>query len=193
MATLTAEQRKLLDEAGGEVLRLSDPETNQGYVLVCAEVYEQLRSGHADLNPRDLYSALHRRCRTKVGMIRKWKSTTAMLSRGQIVVMDFAVAGMPKKVRPALVVQADQYNRKMSNTVVAMITTNLTRAREPSHLLIDISTSEGTLSGLLHSSVVNCNTLTTIRQDEVLRVLGSLAGSAMQRIDECLKAALAIA
>jgi mRNA-degrading endonuclease toxin of MazEF toxin-antitoxin module len=51
-----------------------------------------------------------------------------MLSRGQIVVMDFAVAGMPKKVRPVLVVQADHYNRKMSNTVVAMITTNLTRA-----------------------------------------------------------------
>ncbi len=116
-----------------------------------------------------------------------------MVSRGQVVVMDFAVAGMPKKVRPVLVVQADQYNRKMSNTVVAMITTNLTRAREPSHLLIDISTSEGKLSGLLHPSVVNCNTLTTIRQDEVLRVLGSLAGSAMQRIDESLKAALAIA
>jgi mRNA interferase MazF len=81
----------------------------------------------------------------------------------------------------------------MSNTVVAMITTNLTRASEPSHLLIDTSTPEGKLSGLLHSSVVNCNTLTTIRQDEVLRVLGSLAASAMQRIDECLKAALAIA
>jgi hypothetical protein len=28
--------------------------------LVRAEVYEQLRSGHADLNPRDLYPALHR-------------------------------------------------------------------------------------------------------------------------------------
>jgi hypothetical protein len=60
MATLTAEQRKLLKEAGGEVLRLSDPETNQEYVLLCADVYEELRSGHADLNPSDLYPALHR-------------------------------------------------------------------------------------------------------------------------------------
>jgi hypothetical protein len=59
MATLTAEQRKLLEEAGGEVVRLSDPDTNQVYVLVRAEVYEQLRSGHADLNPRDLHPALH--------------------------------------------------------------------------------------------------------------------------------------
>jgi mRNA interferase MazF len=115
-----------------------------------------------------------------------------MVSRGQIVVVDFAVAGMPKKVRPALVIQADHYNRKMTNTVVAMITTNLTRANEPSHLLVDLSTPEGKLSGLIHSSVVNCNTLTTIRQDEALRVLGSLTGSAMHQIDQCLKAALAI-
>ncbi len=74
-----------------------------------------------------------------------------------------------------------------------MITTDLARAREPSHLLIDISTPGGNLSGLLHSSVVNCNTLTTVRQDEVLRVLGFLAGHTMQQIDECLKAALSIA
>jgi mRNA interferase MazF len=75
-----------------------------------------------------------------------------MVSRGQIVVMDFAVAGMHKKVRPVLIVQADHYNRKISNTVVAMISTDLTRAREPSHLLIDIPTPEGKLSGLLHST-----------------------------------------
>lgn len=116
-----------------------------------------------------------------------------MVSRGQIIVVDFAVAGMPKKVRRFLVVQADAYNRKMTNTVVAMITTNLARAAEPTHLLIDITTSEGQQSGLLHRSVVNCNTLTTVRQDEILRVLGSLRVGLMQQIDQCLKAALAIA
>jgi len=66
-----------------------------------------------------------------------------MVKRGDIVVVDFAVAGMPKKVRPVLVVQADAYNRKMANTVIAMITTNLSRASEPTHLLIDLSTPEG--------------------------------------------------
>jgi mRNA interferase MazF len=116
-----------------------------------------------------------------------------MVSRGEIVVVDFAVAGMPKKVRPVLIVQADSYNRKMTNTVVALIATNLARASEPSHLLIDITTPEGKPSGLLHTSVVNCNTLTTVRQDDVLRVLGSLPASVMLRIDQCLKAALAIA
>ena len=116
-----------------------------------------------------------------------------MVSRGQIVVVDFAVAGMTKKVRPVLVIQADSYNRKMSNTVVAMITTKLARASEPTHLLIDITTPEGKQSGLLHASVVNCNTLTTVRQDEVLRTLGSLPATLMQQIELCLKTALAIA
>lgn len=116
-----------------------------------------------------------------------------MVSRGEIVVVDFAVAGMPKKVRPALVIQSDIYNRKMTNTLVAMITTNLARVAEPSHLLIDLATPEGKQSGLLHTSVVNCNTLTTVRQDEVVRVLGSLPVPVMLKIDHCLKAALAIA
>src|SRR5207249_6103158 len=116
-----------------------------------------------------------------------------MVSRGEIVVVDFAVAEMPKKVRPVLVVQADSYNRQMTNTVVAMITTNLVRASEPSHLLIDHTTPEGKQSGLLHTSVVNCNTLTTVRQDEVLRVLGSLAAPMMRQIDQCLTISLAIA
>jgi mRNA interferase MazF len=115
-----------------------------------------------------------------------------MANRGEIVVVDFAVAGMPKKVRPVLVIQADAYNRKMANTVVALITTNLVRASEPTHLLIDITTPEGRQSGLLHRSVVNCNTLTTVRQGEILRVLGSFPASTMQQVEQCLKVALAI-
>jgi mRNA-degrading endonuclease toxin of MazEF toxin-antitoxin module len=115
-----------------------------------------------------------------------------MANRGDIIVVDFAVAGMPQKVRPVLVIQADVYNRKMANTIVALITTNWARAAEPTHLLIDISTAEGGRSGLLHTWVVNCNTLTTVRQDEILRTLGSLSASTMQQIDQCLRVALAI-
>ena len=115
-----------------------------------------------------------------------------MADRGQIVVVDFAVAGMAKKIRPVLIVQSDIYNRKMANTIVAMITTNLARVSEPTHYLIDITTAEGSRSGLLFTSVVNCNTLTTVIQDDILRVLGSLSPAAMQQIDKCLEAALAL-
>jgi len=63
MAELTTEQRKLLQQSGGQPVRLIDPDTNQQYILVHAEVYDQLWSVHADLDPRDLYPALHRALR----------------------------------------------------------------------------------------------------------------------------------
>jgi hypothetical protein len=60
MAELTTEQRKLLQQSGGIPIRLIDPDTNQQYVLMPAEVYDQIWSAHSDLDPRDLYPALHR-------------------------------------------------------------------------------------------------------------------------------------
>ena len=63
METLTPEQRKLLQQAGGQPLRLIDPDTNQQYILVRAELYEQLQSANTGLDPRDLYPALHRALR----------------------------------------------------------------------------------------------------------------------------------
>jgi len=63
MATLSAEQRNLLKQKNGEPLRLVDPDTNEEYVLVHAEVYDQLRAALTDLDPRDLYPALHRALR----------------------------------------------------------------------------------------------------------------------------------
>ena|ERR1051325_6384000 len=116
-------------------------------------------------------------------MTPRWTNTIAMADRGQIVVVNFSVAG---------IVQSDIYNSKMTNTIVAMVTTNLARVHEPTHLLIDVATPEGKQSGLLHTSVVNCNTLATIQQHEVLQVLGSLPPQVMQQVEICLKAALAI-
>lgn len=63
MTTLTVEQRKLLRENGPEPLRLVDPDTNQEYVLVHAEAYDQLHSVLNDVEPRDLYPALQRALR----------------------------------------------------------------------------------------------------------------------------------
>jgi hypothetical protein len=63
MAILTAEQRGLLKQSSGEPLRLVDPDTNREYVLLPADVYDQLRSALTDLDPRDFYPALHRALR----------------------------------------------------------------------------------------------------------------------------------
>jgi hypothetical protein len=63
MTILTVEQRDLLKQSGGEPVRLVDPDTNQEYVLLPIEVYDQLQSVQTELDPRDLYPALHRALR----------------------------------------------------------------------------------------------------------------------------------
>ena len=75
---------------------------------------------------------------------------------------------------------------------LAQITTNLARAGEPTHLLIETSTTEGQSSGLLHDSLVSCNNLITVELTRVHKVIGRLPAATMQKIDDCLKAALGL-
>src|SRR5689334_4010374 len=50
MAGLTPEQRRLIEQARGEPVRLDDPETHQAYVLVREEIYRRL-SGAVETEP----------------------------------------------------------------------------------------------------------------------------------------------
>jgi len=60
------------------------------------------------------------------------------------VLVDFPFAGGGgSEVRPALVVQNDRDNARLTNTVVAMITSRVQRAAEPTQLFLDVSTPEG--------------------------------------------------
>ncbi len=113
--------------------------------------------------------------------------------RGDVVLVFYPFAsGAGGKRRPGLVVQNDADNSRIAATIVAQITTNLARASEPSHLLIEASTEEGRSSGLLHDSLVSCNNLITIELTWVHKVIGHLSPSAMQKVDDCLKAALGL-
>ena len=115
------------------------------------------------------------------------------MKRGDVVLVFYPFAsGAGGKRRPGLVVQNDTDNARMAATIVAQITTNLARAGEPSHLLIDASTKEGQTSGLLHDSLVSCNNLITIELARVHKVIGHLPPSTMQKVDDCLKAALGL-
>ena len=115
------------------------------------------------------------------------------MNRGDVVLVDFTrVAGPTAKRRPAVVIQNDNDNRRMTNTIVAVITGNVSRAGEPTQLLIDPATGDGTSSGLHRVSVVNCSNLFTVKQRDVVRTLGRLAPALLGQIDECLKAALGV-
>jgi len=117
-----------------------------------------------------------------------------MMQRGEVVVIQFPFAsGTVTKCRPALVIQTDINNRKLNNTIVAAISSNIRLAKtEPSQLLVDPGTPEGASSGLAHPSAVKCENLFTVAQSEIHRSIGTLPEILMSRIDECLKAALGL-
>jgi mRNA interferase MazF len=102
------------------------------------------------------------------------------------------VGSVGGKVRPALVVQSDRNNSHLRETIIAAISSNLSRANELHQLLIELSTADGTASGLLHNSVVRCERLHTVPQTDVRRVIGKLPEALMAQIDECLKSSLGI-
>jgi hypothetical protein len=60
MGTLTQEQQSLLRQSGGKPVRLYDPDTDQQYVLVLADVFDRLQMLSDEVNPREMYPALHR-------------------------------------------------------------------------------------------------------------------------------------
>ena len=51
MTTLTAEQRQEIEKAGDEPVRIEDPETHTTYVLLKAEVYDQIKPSPRYENP----------------------------------------------------------------------------------------------------------------------------------------------
>ena len=110
------------------------------------------------------------------------------MNRGQIVIVDFPfTSGAQSKVRPALIIQNDRENRRLSKTIVTMITGNLHRIAEPTHLLIDPSTPDAASCGLHGQSLVSCVNVYTIDQASVKHVIGSLSSAAMVRVDACLR------
>src|SRR5947209_7564469 len=112
-----------------------------------------------------------------------------MSQRGDVVMVDFPFTDTGQsKVRPAVVVQNDRDNQKIRKTVVAMVTGNLRRQGDPSHLLVDPGTTDGASSGLNFPSLVSCNNLYTVDQDRIIRVVGNLSAVLKQQLNDCLKA-----
>lgn len=114
--------------------------------------------------------------------------------RGEVVIVDFPYSDQTgRKVRPALVVQSDVWNQRLEDTILALITSSRhRRVGAATQYFADISTPEGQQTGLRLNSVVQCENLITYDRSLILRVIGSFSTSAMQQIDDCLKAALGI-
>lgn len=117
------------------------------------------------------------------------------VQRGDVVFLDFPFSdGSGGKVRPAVVLQSDHENQRLTSTVVAMISGNLNLVgREPGHSLIDIESEDGRGSGLKYSSAVNVHSLYSVHCDRIERISGSLTENLMQQIAQQLAATLDLA
>ena len=115
------------------------------------------------------------------------------MNRGDVVIVDLRPQNTSAKVRPVLIVQNNQDNARLTNTIVAQITGNTSRVHEDTQLLLDQGHPDFTQSGLRKDSAVNCSNIYVVDQQCITRTLGSLSAQTMQEIDECLKAALGIA
>lgn len=94
------------------------------------------------------------------------------------------------KRRPALVVQADNLTTGLSQTIIAMISSNMSRSGHPSRVALLLNSSEGKTAQILMDSVVLTDNLATVREKEIDRKLGALDD--MSKVDIALRHTLSL-
>ena len=110
--------------------------------------------------------------------------------RGDVVLVLFPNSSLrTAKLRPALVIQADDLQTGLPQVILAMVTSRLFRGNHPSRVLISISTPEGQRSGLLSDSIVMLDNIATVAESEIDRVIGSLQ---MAQVDSALRHTLGL-
>ena len=103
--------------------------------------------------------------------------------RGKVLLALFPNSNLQTaKRRPVLSIQRANLASGLHQTVVAMISSNMSRMGHPSRVVILASSSEGRSAGLLLDSVVMTDNLATLHDREIERVLGEL--SDMSRMDD---------
>jgi mRNA interferase MazF len=94
-------------------------------------------------------------------------------SRGDVVLVLFPDSNLrTAKRRPAMVVQADDLNTGLRQTIVAMITSNMNRAGHTSRVSFTKESAQGRQMGLLSDSVLMTDNLVTVLDGEIDRAIG---------------------
>ncbi len=113
------------------------------------------------------------------------------VKRGDVVLVPFPNSDLrTAKLRPALIIQADDLDTNLPQIILAMISSNLSRANHKSRVLIKGETEQGKQSGLLLDSVVMTDNLATISLSNINRVIGKL--ERMNEIGDALRQTLGL-
>jgi mRNA interferase MazF len=111
--------------------------------------------------------------------------------RGDVALVLFPDSNLrTAKRRPVLVVQANQLQTRLAQTIVAMITSNLARSGHPSRVSVPRAGRLGQQMGLLTDSVIMTDNLATVLDAEIDRVIGQCGE--MGRVDTALRHTLGL-
>ncbi len=110
--------------------------------------------------------------------------------RGDVFYADLSpvVGSEQGGVRPVLVIQNDIGNKYSPTIIVAAITSQINKAKLPTH--VEIKASE---YGLAKDSVVLLEQIRTIDKKRLREKIGRFNDEMMNKVDECLKISLGLA
>lgn len=109
--------------------------------------------------------------------------------RGEIYLVNFnpALGSEVKKTRPALILQNDVGNEYSPVTIVAAITSQISKGIYPTNVFLKKSQS-----GLKEDSLVLLNQVRTIDKQRLIKRLGSLDKETMTRVERALLVSLGL-
>jgi mRNA interferase MazF len=109
--------------------------------------------------------------------------------RGELYLVNFepTVGAEIRKTRPALVLQNDIANRHSPITIVAAVTSKFDETLYPTEVLV--TAPEG---GLSVDSVVLLNQIRSMDRRRLVRRLGAIRGSTMERVERSLQISIGL-
>jgi len=122
---------------------------------------------------------------------------TTQYRKGDVVLVSFPYTtddGQTQtKRRPAVIISNDYNNARLDDVLLVPLTSNTSRStKEPTQVVITMTSPEGQQGGLRLDSVIDCTVIATIPKTLLVSKIGSFPQEVMERIDQCLMVALAI-
>ncbi|MFV1976275.1 MAG: type II toxin-antitoxin system PemK/MazF family toxin [Candidatus Scalindua sp.] len=108
------------------------------------------------------------------------------MKKGDVVLITFPFTDLSSvKVRPALVISNDSYNEIQDDTVLLLITTNVSRL-SPDDYLLESENPEFTDTGLSKPSVFRVGKIHTLKKTLLRRKLGFVGSGILKEIEDRL-------
>jgi mRNA interferase MazF len=112
------------------------------------------------------------------------------LVRGEVVLVSFPNSDLTTfKKRPALVVQDNSVYTGLSQLILALITSNLSRMGA-TRVRVDAATTDGRVMGLVTDSVIVTDNLATVSTRAILKSIGKC--KVMDQVDKARKTTLGL-